>query len=1412
MAFKDIDLTEYIYSGNAYYDIEVYVEGTKREINVINLTVSGSDASVYVPIGNLFTRYINITIEHNLLNEGEQVFLRLIPKKIGTPIDIGAFYVQGEPSVSGTSYTYTAHDKLLYADIPIDFLEQSEPDISEDPLEEYDIEQATSVFYAFVEAVKQLGMVQNVPLTDTLWKSAMDSGIMIPVKRYVKRMMLNDGNRFMCQNTYVINDLKQITVSALFSFVAMITGTNIRVEATLQDGKVVEELQAVKAFSESITDEFDQPLNLSEDDVVYAENEITRKITYILGSVTTRCKKYSCTAEASGEDLENRSLNYSEEEISDVYAKEGASGSMEVELPFTFAADEAGGHNSAQAAFNLIHAAVDYARSIENVYYKYSIEMVGDPRIRAGYTVSLAGGYKYYVGQLTQTFDGGLKMDISSGSSDNSSVSMGRSAIASIVEKTKNIEMNLNNTANNMMSVEEVNARIASFGYLKTKELAAEVAKIDVLEADSAFVTYLKTEVLDADTIKAAVADIDILTAQEADLKYASISNLEALKGSFNALNAKAVTTDSLSAENAKLGYLTASQMDVKYASVSKLEALEGSFSALNAKAVTTDNLSAENAKLGYLTTSQMDVKYAQVDSLKAKYAQIDLANVTTATIGTVLASAGLITSATIENGHVTGYLDSVSINANSIKAGTLSVDRLVINGTTGSIIYALNNAGALTSTNTNTLDGGLLTKRTITADHLVAGTITANEINMTNLVGSSAFVNAITTNSVVVTASSNASSALTKANSAASTASSAATKADSASSTASSALSKANSAASAASSAATTANYVGSNNVSYVDLSNSKYNANTYYPAVFSTAIPRDGGMHHYKCFVELDSGTKPSWSTHGSGFSVYVDAVYYNNGWGSNELKQYVENYSYSWCSKLPVYPAGMITYSSKVVMFFRGGGKYKMFTPDSGSWTVYTAKADAYGSSSYPWYVTPIADPATLTSPVSGSNQSAVLKLSKGGESVSEWTTAGTTTINGGCITTGSITADKINVTDLFSKNIVATGTITSPILKSAEYKETSSGWITGGMIVDLKNKVIKISNSAGSTGTIINSDGVNSWVGDFNELFTNYKGNSNSIGPGIVAVSRSNTYQVSIDPTLSNNMMSLYRDGTKNGYIVTSPTSNVLTFDKKLKLNTSGSIESGNEYAITGGDAYFYLNNILPYIGKCKNLMNPTVQSATQNGITVTSNGDGTYTVNGTNTASSVTYIQLGTVYVPTSGTHVVLGTNKTTVGVYINGNTPTAYNTTVTVLQSGVGKNVGFGIAVQAKATVSKAIVKPMLTRNVLATYNDFVPYTGEGETLAADVARINNNLYIKKLGTETTTVTAIQFDGRPRQYRYNFSKKYPTISFVLIRPYINNDWMLCTVLAWDSTYVNYAIANYFSSALSGTIAFDIYGY
>ena len=203
--------------------------------------------------------------------------------------------------------------------------------------------------------------------------------------------------------------------------------------------------------------------------------------------------------------------------------------------------------------------------------------------------------------------------------------------------------------------------------------------------------------------------------------------------------------------------------------------------------ALQTEYLKAETAELTYLkstelTTIEADIKnaiigslsaeFATVDYLEANYAQLNLANVEKATIGTVLADVGLITEATIVNGHVTGYLDSVNINANSITAGDLSVERLIMRGSENSVVYALNNiTGALQAQNVDTINGEVLTQRTVTADRLVAksitaseiaaGTLTANEINVANIFGNSAvlntlisqsaFINAVSANSVVV-------------------------------------------------------------------------------------------------------------------------------------------------------------------------------------------------------------------------------------------------------------------------------------------------------------------------------------------------------------------------------------------------------------------------------------------------------------------------------------------------------------------------------------------------------------------------------------------------------------------------------------------------------------------------------------
>lgn len=164
-------------------------------------------------------------------------------------------------------------------------------------------------------------------------------------------------------------------------------------------------------------------------------------------------------------------------------------------------------------------------------------------------------------------------------------------------------------------------------------------------------------------------------------------------------------------------------------------------YNTLESDYIKTKNLESEVAKFGYVTA----------DTFGAKYAKIDFSNVEKENVGTLLAGVGLLSEATIVNGHVTGYLDSVSINASMIKAGTLAVDRLVLNGTNESLIFALNNIGHLTSTHTDTIDGGLITERTITADHIVAGTITGNEIAGGTITSGKLNTNEIFSNSAIV-------------------------------------------------------------------------------------------------------------------------------------------------------------------------------------------------------------------------------------------------------------------------------------------------------------------------------------------------------------------------------------------------------------------------------------------------------------------------------------------------------------------------------------------------------------------------------------------------------------------------------------------------------------------------------------
>ena len=74
-------------------------------------------------------------------------------------------------------------------------------------------------------------------------------------------------------------------------------------------------------------------------------------------------------------------------------------------------------------------------------------------------------------------------------------------------------------------------------------------------------------------------------------------------------------------------------------------------------------------------------------------------------------------------------------------------------------------------------------------------------------------------------------------------------------------------------------------------------------------------------------------------------------------------------------------------------------------------------------------------------------------------------------------------------------------------------------------------------------------------------------------------------------------------------------------------------------------------------------------------------------------------------------------------------------------------NCNMAFVIYNGAVTDGMIIKPMLTTNLSATYDDFVPYTGDGETLAHDVAHLNKSLEVldkcKNLLNPTLQTTTI---------------------------------------------------------------------
>lgn len=116
-----------------------------------------------------------------------------------------------------------------------------------------------------------------------------------------------------------------------------------------------------------------------------------------------------------------------------------------------------------------------------------------------------------------------------------------------------------------------------------------------------------------------------------------------------------------------------------------------------------------------------------------------------------------------------------------------------------------------------------------------------------------------------------------------------------------------------------------------------SALSTSTYYPVTFSI---RSHSNVRIECRVSLNSGTKPSWSTHANGFSVRKIWEVNGSGWGTNPINRRILVSDYAFADSDPVRGIGQLSNSSEEYVYVRGGGKYLFYISHNISATLHTS----------------------------------------------------------------------------------------------------------------------------------------------------------------------------------------------------------------------------------------------------------------------------------------------------------------------------------------------------------------------------------------------------------------------------------------------------------------------------------------
>ena len=278
-------------------------------------------------------------------------------------------------------------------------------------------------------------------------------------------------------------------------------------------------------------------------------------------------------------------------------------------------------------------------------------------------------------------------------------------------------------------------------------------AAIGSAQIDDAAITRAK---IDEAAIGAAQIEDGVITSakigageiQEANIQDGAITRAKIVDGAIRNAHIEngAIDTAKIAdaaITNAKIDGAAIGTANIQDGAIVRAKILDGEI--VTAKIA---DLAVTGAKIADLAVTTAKIAQAAITNAQIANAAVGTAQIALGAITSALIAQGAIGTAQIEDGSITNA-KIVDLTANKINAGTLSVERLIIRGNNQSLIYAINNMGQLVSAEVDTIDGYVLTERTITADKIVVHSITANELAAHTITANEILAGTITGNEI---------------------------------------------------------------------------------------------------------------------------------------------------------------------------------------------------------------------------------------------------------------------------------------------------------------------------------------------------------------------------------------------------------------------------------------------------------------------------------------------------------------------------------------------------------------------------------------------------------------------------------------------------------------------------------------